>query len=621
MTIEKKREIIRKLDDGVSVSSVMSEYKLPKSTLYDLRKAAVSVKLFHENFGKETKHKKERKTMRKPSFASVDEATFKWWKQQRLAGVMVRGVEVMAAAKKFADLQGLTDFTASNGWLARFKQRHGLSNKISHGESLDADETGVDEFRNELTRLVSSANLSNSQLYNADETGLFWLSTPTNTLANEEEKKVAGHKKSKQRITALCCANATGSHRLKPVVVGKAKNPRPLRGMMNRLPVIYLHSKKAWFTQELFKQWYFENFVPEVIRYQTEDLKIPHDEVKALLLLDNAPAHPSDKSLVAHNGRIRVLYLPANTTSIIQPMDQGVIVSAKRMYRKRFLNEVMVVLEEEEDIEQGDTRGQRTLQNIKNYNMKSCVFNWAGAWRDVPVKTLENAWNPLLRGTELFSNFEGFDRSDVIDIHARFVGVGDREVTQDDVREWLDDDGGDPGHHLMSDREIADSSPGYVVKDADADPASSDSDADDTDVTEPLPKLRQLREATDVILTYLEHPDANQRLVKNRLCDNVRQLHEEVIRCQNTMSFRQASLDTFFRSPTPSVASPPLSRTSSLGSPLPRPPQITSSDEATAGDVSLPSPGPSYYQSSPTPEPTARPLRRLWVHSSDSDSD
>ena len=57
------------------------------------------------------------------------------------------------------------------------------------------------------------------------------------------------------------------------------------------------------------------------------------DEVKALLLLDNAPAHPSDKSLVAHNGRIRVLYLPANTTSIIQPMDQGVIVSAKRMYR------------------------------------------------------------------------------------------------------------------------------------------------------------------------------------------------------------------------------------------------------------------------------------------------
>ena len=85
-----------------------------------------------------------------------------------------------------------------------------------------------------------------------------------------------------------------------------------------------------WFTQALFTTWYKEHFIPEVITYQTKELKIPKEEVKALLLLDNAPAHPTAEELHAINHHIRVMFLPTNTRSILQPMDQGVIVSAKQ---------------------------------------------------------------------------------------------------------------------------------------------------------------------------------------------------------------------------------------------------------------------------------------------------
>ena len=93
MTLDRKREIIGKIEEGVSMTAIMAQYNVAKSTLYDIRKSAGSVKKFHDDFAKETKHKKERKTMKKPSFPSVDEATFRWVKQQRTAGVMVRGVE------------------------------------------------------------------------------------------------------------------------------------------------------------------------------------------------------------------------------------------------------------------------------------------------------------------------------------------------------------------------------------------------------------------------------------------------------------------------------------------------------------------------------------------------
>jgi hypothetical protein len=42
-------------------------------------------------------------------------------------------------------------------------------------------------------------------------------------------------------------------------------------------------------------------------------------------------------------------------TSILHPLDQGIILVMKRLYRERFLEKVMVVLEDETD-ESEDTR-------------------------------------------------------------------------------------------------------------------------------------------------------------------------------------------------------------------------------------------------------------------------
>jgi hypothetical protein len=71
-------------------------------------------------------------------------------------------------------------------------------------------------------------------------------------------------------------------------------------------------------------------FVPSVQWH----LKNKHLKPKALLLLDNCLAHPPADSLISKDGSIRVMYLPKNTTALIQPLDQRII---KVNYRRELL--------------------------------------------------------------------------------------------------------------------------------------------------------------------------------------------------------------------------------------------------------------------------------------------
>ena len=151
-----------------------------------------------------------------------------------------------------------------------------------------------------MQELIREEDLQLNQIYNADETALFWRSLPVNIQAFKDEDKVPGKKISKDKFSALLGANASGIHRLKPVVVGKAAKPRCLKDHMDSLPVIYYISN-SWFNAAIFADWFFNHFIPEVRRYQEDILHIPPDEVKAILLLDNTPAHPHADKLVSRD--------------------------------------------------------------------------------------------------------------------------------------------------------------------------------------------------------------------------------------------------------------------------------------------------------------------------------
>lgn len=61
----------------------------------------------------------------------------------------------------------------SQGWLHRFKLRHGISQCRMSDERKSAEGAAASAYVDEFVNLVASENLSLEQIYNADETALY----------------------------------------------------------------------------------------------------------------------------------------------------------------------------------------------------------------------------------------------------------------------------------------------------------------------------------------------------------------------------------------------------------------------------------------------------------------
>lgn len=108
-----------------------------------------------------------------------------------------------------------------------------------------------------------------------------------------------------------------GSEKLPPLMIGKPKKPRCF-ACVKSLPLEYTANRKAWMTNELFSKW-----VLKIDRQMTRAGR------KVLFFVDNCTAH----SRVPPLKSVKVEFLPANTSMMLQPLDLGAIQNFKIFYR------------------------------------------------------------------------------------------------------------------------------------------------------------------------------------------------------------------------------------------------------------------------------------------------
>ncbi|GFX96971.1 tigger transposable element-derived protein 1 [Trichonephila clavipes] len=92
------------------------------------------------------------------------------------------------------------------------------------GESATADEGAAKIFPEELAKIIEDVDYSADQVFNADETGLYWKKLPYRTYIAKDKKTA-----SKDRVTLLLCSNASGNWMLKPLLINKSLRLRALK--------------------------------------------------------------------------------------------------------------------------------------------------------------------------------------------------------------------------------------------------------------------------------------------------------------------------------------------------------------------------------------------------------
>ena len=201
------------------------------------------------------------------------------------------------------------NFEAYSVFLSHFTKRKGLISKKLAGESASVNREDTDNYMSTVLQPLLQ-RYDAEDIYNVDETGLFYKLLPDRTYTLKGDD-CHGGKCSKERITLLLGANMSGTDKLKPLVIGKSTKPRCYTGVnLDTLSVAYRSNKKAWMTVELFNQW----LAGWNSRLQRQNRRI-------LLLIDNCPTH----KLTGNYTKIEIDFLPPNCTSVIQPMDQGVV--------------------------------------------------------------------------------------------------------------------------------------------------------------------------------------------------------------------------------------------------------------------------------------------------------
>ena len=302
----------------------------------------------------------------------LEAALFEWQQRMQRRKAVITGDILKEQATKLwnalLQYQEKEQPKFSNGWLEGFQKRFNIKEYVTHGEAASAEINKPDAIAQmeKVRLLVSKYNPDN--ILNMDETGLFWKLTPDRTLAT---KVGSGGKKSKDRVTLVFTVSASGKKQW-VWCIAKSKNPRCFKNINRRLlRVIYRYNKTKWMTGLIMEEY---------LRWL--DNKIRGEGRKVLLLLDNFSGHELGVQLVGGKKglvNVQIEWLPPNTTSHWQPLDQGIIASFKLQYRRQWISYMVRQYENNKD-------PNKTVNLLK-------AIQWVRvAWDIVSPVTIQKCW-------------------------------------------------------------------------------------------------------------------------------------------------------------------------------------------------------------------------------------
>lgn len=483
ISITEKYKALKKIEEGQRTKkSIAEEYGVKKNTISTWIANKTKIMEAYES----GQINPSRQKLKKSDNRDLDEAVFIWFKNARSNNIPVNGNVIKEKALSLAQSFELTDFRASDGWLDKWKQRHNVAFKAVSGEANDVTPEMTASWKETyLPTILSRYELKD--VYNADEFGLFYQALPDKSLHFKGER-CSGGKRSKVRLTGLAAGNAAGE-KLPMFVIGKSNKPRCFSGVKS-LPCRYRAQNKSWMDGNLFTEW-----------VKGVDRKFAAQDRKIALIIDNCPAHPTIDGLKA----VELIFLPPNTTSKTQPMDQGVIRSLKAFYRHSLIKRYIT------SIDQG--------KSPRKVNILEAMILLTAAWDCVSRETVVNCFkkagistenqelsqsdydDPFKLLAEQLEEFQDRSESPLVDFTVDDYINADEDVTTSEI-------------HAMTDAEII-----AQVTRSQHDPSDETEDNEDEEEDVDLemlpPRKYEIRHAFEVLQSCCLFQSEGEEMRKN----------------------------------------------------------------------------------------------------------
>lgn len=415
---------------------------------------------------------------------------------QRSRGISISGPILKEKANFFASEFNIPNFECRLSWIRRFKVRHNIVTGNIRGKSLSVNKSDVRDWLEKVWPNLRG-QYTDEQIFNADETGLFYRLTPDKTLKFKGETCADG-KLSKERITVMVATNISGSVKRQLLVIGKSQYPRCFKRVRS-LPVDYKSNRRAWMTLEIFEEW-----------VRSWDRELTKEKKMILLLVDNCPAHIEIQDLK----NITLVFLPPDTTSVLQPMDQGIIRALKTNFRKNLVLKLIANVDE------------RSNSDEKHYQISvlDAILMIYDSWSRITQQTIFNCYKHAG-----FSRMDGNCSSKSIDLNSEEENVAlstwvrnmdlQLSVTEEELEQYVDID-----NNVTTCKDLSDNT---IIQDIIAKRNKSD-DEDEPEIQDvtvsSTPTVSEALKAANILnkFVYSEYDDDNVKTAMSHLFNVIR---------------------------------------------------------------------------------------------------
>lgn len=326
LTLSLKAKLLKQLfNKDITPSQICQHYAVHPSTVSTWIKQKDSILKHCDSNDDELTYRD-----RKSKFPQIEDKLYEWYNKVHslypITNIPITETMLLAKANQ------LSNHKFNISFIQRFMRKKHLTLINLHGE-------GNSNTRNTSINIDNIKSILDKYdphlIYNMDETSLFFRILPSRTIIKETEKKqYRGGKVDKTRITLAITVNMSDKIRIPILFIGKTNKPRCFKD----IPFNYIKQAKGWMDRSCFYYYINKILIPNIPeQYKNQ---------RILLIMDNFSGHPR----ISNYKNVDILYLPPNSTSFLQPLDQGIIASLKLNYKNIILNKYISSLDNYERI-------------------------------------------------------------------------------------------------------------------------------------------------------------------------------------------------------------------------------------------------------------------------------